>query len=182
MHHKTRGGHVMGGGSGRGRKKSRKNTGDSSCTGPAADEAQAEELEAGKEQLGERLHQLSLFGEVSADAGTSELLESMLSRCMSLFACKSGSIFLFKPDSDELELAVAKGPMCDALAGIRQRIGVGVAGAVAERQEGIFAEDIEKSEEFSKRDSGRYETNSFASVPIVCRGELLGVLNLRDKE
>jgi len=134
------------------------------------------------EELGEQLHELSIFGDLAPDVGKNELLSSMLSRCLKQFGCKSGSISLFNPDSDELELVVAEGPLHDALPGTRQPLGSGIAGTVAQRQEGIFVEDIEESDEFSKRESERYETNSFACVPIVYRGELLGVLSLSDKE
>ncbi|MFH1730625.1 MAG: ATP-binding protein [Planctomycetota bacterium] len=134
------------------------------------------------EELGERLHELSIFGDLAPDVGKNELLSSMLSKCLKQFRCKSGSISLFNPDSDELELVVAEGPLHDALLGTRQPLGSGIAGTVAQRQEGIFVEDIEESDEFSKRESERYETNSFACVPIIYRGELLGVLSLSDKE
>jgi len=151
-----------------------------SSTGSAEGAAQGVGLQV--EELGEQLHELSIFGDLAPDVGKNELLNSMLSRCLKQFGCKSGSISLFNPDSDELELVVAEGPLHDALPGTRQPLGSGIAGTVAQRQEGIFVEDIEESDEFSKRESERYETNSFACVPIVYRGELLGVLSLSDKE
>jgi len=148
---------------------------------PADGAEQLEELQAQKELLGERLQELSMFGDLGADVGTVQLLESMLGKCLKLFGCKSGSIFLFEAETGELELAVAEGPMRDALLGTRQAVGSGVAGHVAETKEGIFVKDIGKSKEFDKRESERYQTNSFACVPIVYRGELLGVLSLTDK-
>jgi signal transduction histidine kinase len=142
-------------------------------------------LQEQKELLGERLRELSQMGELAPDVSVGELLQSMLGKCLNLFACRSGSIFLYRPEAGEgepeLELAVAEGPMREALLGVRQHLGEGVAGRVAERREGIFVEDIEASEEFEKSGSERYETNSFACVPIVYRGELLGVLSLADK-
>ena len=139
-------------------------------------------VQADKEQLGGRLHEMSMLGRLAPDVGTTELLESMLAKCLKMFACKSGSIFLFRPDSEELELAVAEGPMRDALLGTRQRLGARLEATRSYAFEGIFVEDIEKSEGFSKRDTERYETNSFACVPVIYRGELLGVLSLTDKE
>ena len=134
------------------------------------------------DELGEQLSGLNMFGDLAPDVGKSELLNSMLSRCLAQFGCKSGSISLFRPDSEELELVVAEGPMCEALPGTRQSLGSGIAGTVAERQEGVFVADIGESDDFDKSDSGRYRTNSFACVPIVYRGELLGVLSLCDKD
>ena len=134
------------------------------------------------DELGEQLRGLDMFGDLAPDVGKSELLTSMLSKCLAQFGCKSGSISLFRPDSEELELVVAEGPMCEALPGTRQSLGSGIAGTVAERQEGIFVEDIGESDDFDRSDSSRYKTNSFACVPIVYRGELLGVLSLCDKE
>ena len=161
-----------------------KTTTDSSDREPRmADPAAGEQADhAPAEELGEQLYGLNLFGDLAPDVGKSELLNSMLSKCLKLFGCKSGSISLFRPDSEELELVVAEGPMCEALPGTRQSLGTGIAGTVAQRQEGIFVEDIGQSDEFAKSDSGRYKTNSFACVPIVYRGELLGVMSLCDKE
>jgi len=153
------------------------------AAGAAVETRELEKLQTQKEQLSERLaRDPSTTADLAADAGTNELLKSMLARCMKLFNCRSGSILLFNPNTEELELAVAEGPMREALLGTHQLIGTGIAGAVAEKQEGIFVEDIEKSKLFEKRDSERYETNSFACVPVVYHGELLGVLNLSDKE
>ncbi|MFO7898439.1 MAG: ATP-binding protein [Planctomycetota bacterium] len=161
--------------------------GSANKAGPPADEAlgqdpQLDDVQSDKEQLGERLRDLSILGELDSDAGAKHLLQSLLDKCLRLFECRSGSIFLLDRDSGELELAVAEGPMQEALLGVRQPVGSGVAGAVAESKEGIFVEDIEKSKEFESRDSDRYRTNSFACVPVVYRGELLGVLSLCDKE
>ena len=100
------------------------------------------------DELGEKLYGLNMFGDLAPDVGKSELLNSMLSRCLAQFGCKSGSISLFRPDSEELELVVAEGPMCEAMPGTRQSLGAGIAGTVAERQEGIFVEDIGESDDF----------------------------------
>ncbi len=135
-----------------------------------------------QDELGHQLHELTMFGELAPDVNKNELLNSMLSRCLSLFGCTSGSISLYRPDTNELELVVAQGPQAEALSGSRQAVGSGIAGVVAERQEGIFVEDIDESDEFARSESDRYQTNSFACVPIVYRGELLGVLSLCDKE
>jgi PAS domain S-box-containing protein len=61
-------------------------------------------------------------------------------------------------------------------------LGNGIAGRVAQNREEAFAEDIGDSDQFSPSHSERYSTRSFACVPIVHHGELLGVLSLTDKE
>jgi PAS domain S-box-containing protein len=141
-----------------------------------------EGIEAEKQRLGERMQDLTALSDLVGDVGTNELLESMLTKCLSLFQCKSGSIFLCDQESGDLELVVAEGPMKDVLLGTRQAIGDGIAGMVAQSKAEVFVRDITDSEQFSARGSERYETNSFACVPIIYRGDLLGVLNLTDKE
>ncbi len=164
-----------------GQVKKPRSSGGRAATNRLDSAAELATLQSEKQQLGERLAELSGLDDLSADVGTTELLRSILARCLKIFDCASGSIFLFKPETEELELAVAEGPMREALLGVRQSLGTGVAGTVAERKQGIFVEDISKSSEFSPRGSPRYETNSFACVPITYRGALLGVLSLCDK-
>ncbi|MFW6158363.1 MAG: hypothetical protein ACOC8E_03305, partial [Planctomycetota bacterium] len=112
-------------------------TGSANHAVPPAHEAlgqdpQLDDVQSDKEKLGERLRDLSILGDLDADAGAKDLLQSLLEKCLRLFECQSGSIFLLDRDSGELELAVAEGPMQDALLGVRQPVGAGVAGAVAE--------------------------------------------------
>ena len=167
--------------SGQGGKKGRKAGTKSASSGKPRRTSSDPDQGAPEPSLAEAFSEIRLFEDLPADAGKTELLQTLLSRCLALFNCRSGSVSVCRPDSGDLELVVAEGPMREALPGTRQAIGAGIAGQVAEKKEGLFVENIDSSDEFSKRDTGRYETNSFACVPVVYRGELLGVLSLADK-
>ncbi len=147
----------------------------------ASENAPLSDVQSSRERLGDHLDNISLLGDLNTNAETRELLQSLLQKCLLLFDCQSGSIFLLDKETGDLELAAAEGPKGKSLLGVRQRLGTGVAGTVAQTREGVFVEDIDQSDEFESRDSDRYETNSFASVPILHQGELLGVLSLCDK-
>jgi signal transduction histidine kinase len=154
---------------------------ESHADAPSAARSSLDPIEAERELLGNRLDDLNALGDLAADAGTGELLRSMLDKCLRHFDCRSGSIFLVDTDTGDLRVAVAEGPMRETVIGERRAIGEGIAGRVAERREGIFVEDIAASDEFEPSDSERYTTNSFACVPVLYRDELVAILCLSDK-
>jgi signal transduction histidine kinase len=144
--------------------------------------ARLDPIEAERELLGNRLDDFAALADLTADASTVEILQTMLEKCLLHVGCRSGSIFLMDTDSGELEVAVAEGPMREDVLGSRRSVGEGIAGRVAETREGIYVEDISQSSEFAPSQSGRYQTNSFACVPVLYHDELVAVLCLSDKE
>ena len=145
-----------------------------------------EQIRAETRKLSGRLYELSLLNELWEAAhrvqSVHELLDCVLDTCMSMLRAESGSVFLYDKQSDELVLSSARGRMAESLHDVRQKLGEGVAGYVATAVQPLFVPDIRLDPRFTPRDTARYQSGSFVSVPLVFDNELLGVISLHDKQ
>ena len=104
------------------------------------------------------------------------LLEAALSRVMSALQCDSGSIYLWNENKQKLVLEAAKGPEENRRKGLRQCMGEGLAGWVAEVKDAILVTDAHKIGRLKGRRHERYTDPSCMSCPVTHHGKLLGVL------
>ncbi|MBN2288479.1 MAG: sensor domain-containing diguanylate cyclase [Candidatus Glassbacteria bacterium] len=91
-----------------------------------------------------------------------------------------GSLMIL--DQGFLTVKAARGMSEDLIGRIRIPLGESVTGWVAEHAEPLLLEDITRDKRFGYKDAQRrYASNSCLSVPIMHKGEVLGVLNCTDK-
>jgi len=110
-----------------------------------------------------------------------EMLKFALEKGLAALDAMSGSIFLYDDDRRELVLKVAEGPLAESILGIRQEIGSGIAGLVAQSRQALSVTDIGSDPRFEARETERYRTGSFLCVPLVSSDELVGVISASDK-
>ena len=129
--------------------------------------------------LTNRLHEISALLDagraVNSTLELDRVLDSILSGATDLLPASSGSVMLL--DGDELVVAAAVGN-AGAL-GKRAAVGDGIAGHVARTREPLLIDGRATSALFPglvRRSGG--EVRSALCVPLLERGELLGVLNL----
>jgi len=106
------------------------------------------------------------------------MLQEALRRCLDLVECEAGSIYLWDESTDTLVLDAAMGPESDKRLGLRQRLGEGLAGWVAEVGESILVTDTRKVGKLKGRVCRRYSNCSCIAVPITHGGQLFGVICL----
>jgi len=106
------------------------------------------------------------------------MLQEALRRCLELLECEAGSIYLWNEASETLILEAAMGPERDKRLGLRQRLGEGLAGWVAEVGESILVTDTRKVGKLRGRVCRRYSNCSCIAVPITHGGQLFGVICL----
>jgi diguanylate cyclase (GGDEF)-like protein len=129
--------------------------------------------------LTNRLHEISALLDagraVNSTLELDQVLDSILSGATDLLPASSGSVMLL--DGEELVVAAAVGN--EGALGNRAAIGDGIAGHVARTREPLLIDGRASSAVFPglvRRSSG--EVRSALCVPLLERGELLGVLNL----
>jgi len=116
-------------------------------------------------------------------ATTQELFETSLNKIMELFSASRGSIFILGENGKDLTLAVAKGIQQDEQDKMVKRLGLGIVGQVAKQKRPIFVDDISKDGRFSNFKARKsYRTVSFICAPLMFKDELVGVINITDKE
>jgi phosphoserine phosphatase RsbU/P len=121
-----------------------------------------------------------------------ESLDDLLLRLMDLAkevtAAEASLLMLYNSESRFLEIVSIKDDLFGdkAKGSAMLKMGEGIAGWVAQNRKAVMVEDAQSDPRFSKRADKRRDltTRTILSVPLVHRGELLGVLsalNSKDK-
>lgn len=109
------------------------------------------------------------------------ILNETLAKLKNLLNAESASLFLFDRERQELVLNSIFDEHKMQFMGLRQRIGEGVAGSVANECKPVLVKDIKTDPRFSKERFRHYHTNSFICVPISTPYGLIGVISISDK-
>ena len=126
------------------------------------------------------LHDISL--RLSAADGFHEVLSRVVDFSSALVKCDSCLIYVL--EDDELVLRASKNPHPDAIDRLKLRVGQGITGWVAEHREPVAipekaAQDA-RFQFFHELPEDSYE--AFLLVPLMCRGRVVGVINLQHKQ
>jgi signal transduction histidine kinase len=108
-------------------------------------------------------------------------LNATLKKLMSVVSAECGSLFIFDSQHKELVLDSFYNSVNLNLTGLRQRVGEGVCGKIADIRTPILVKDIDKDLRFKRNGFNHYKTNSFISIPLFTSSGFLGLINLTDK-
>ena len=111
-----------------------------------------------------------------------DVLSQVLDFAVGLVKCDSCFIYLL--ENDELVLRASKNPHEEAVDRLKLRVGQGITGWVAEHREPVaIARDAHRDPRFqffNELPEDQYE--AFLSVPLLCRGRTVGVINLQHRQ
>jgi len=110
-----------------------------------------------------------------------EFLNNTLKEIILTLEADCGSLFLFDGDNKELVLDSLHNSVEHSLRGLRQKIGEGVAGKVADIKIPVLVKDIRSDARFKRNGFPHYRTNSFISIPLFSSKGTMGVINIVDK-
>lgn len=120
---------------------------------------------------------------VNAVITAKELLEISLRLTMNLLGAQRGSIFLLSENGKDLILKIALGMAGADEEKMVKRLGEGVVGQVGESKQPIVVDDIAQDARFKNyKPRGSYQTPSFICAPLLVKDQLIGVINIADKE
>ena len=129
---------------------------------------------------------LDFLHEIGSRMAGSSPLRDALARTVEFAASvvKCDSCFVYILEDDELVLRASKNPHPDLVDHLRLALGEGITGWVAKHQQPVAisrsAFHDPRFQLFNELPEDRYE--AFLSVPILCRGRLVGVLNLQHRQ
>lgn len=110
-----------------------------------------------------------------------EVLERVLRFVSAIVQCDS--CFVYVLEDDELVLRASKNPHPEVVDRLKLRVGQGITGWVAEHRVPVAvprnASQDPRFQFFSELPEDRYE--AFLSVPVLCRGHVVGVINLQHR-
>ncbi len=126
------------------------------------------------------LHEITVH--LNAADGFHEVLSKVVEFSTALVKCDSCLIYVL--DGDELVLRASKNPHPEIVDGLKLRVGQGITGWVAKHREPVAipekAARDPRFQFFHELPEDSYE--AFLSVPLMCRGRVVGVINLQHRQ
>jgi signal transduction protein with GAF and PtsI domain len=126
------------------------------------------------------LHEISV--QLNTADGFHEVLTRVIDFATALVKCDSCLIYVL--EGDELVLRASKNPHPEVVDRLKLRVGQGITGWVAEHREPVSisekAAQDPRFQFFHELPEDSYE--AFLSVPLTCRGRVVGVINLQHRQ
>ncbi|MFI5096852.1 MAG: ANTAR domain-containing protein [Candidatus Acidiferrales bacterium] len=129
---------------------------------------------------------LNFLHELNSRMATANPLRGVLEHVIEFVSsvAKCDSCLVFVLEDDELVLRASKNPHPDELGRLTLCLGEGITGWVAQHRQPVAIgqnafHDL-RFQFFNELPEDRFE--SFLSVPVLCRGRLVGVINLQNRE
>ena len=125
------------------------------------------------------LHDLGSRIAASDQDALHEVLERLVEFAVALVKCDS--CFVYVQENQELVLRASKNPHQEVVDRLKLRVGQGITGWVAEHRTAVaVAQNVSKDPRFKFFNELPEDTyQAFLSVPLLCRGRLVGVINLQ---
>jgi uroporphyrinogen-III synthase len=129
---------------------------------------------------------VDVLHEIGVRLGTADGFHEVLRRVVEFASAlvKCDSCLIYVLDGDELVLRASKNPHPDVVDNLKLRVGQGITGWVAEHAEVVAipqrAAQDPRFQFFHELPEDSYE--AFLSVPLMCRGRVVGVINLQHRQ
>lgn len=121
---------------------------------------------------------------LSSTLKLSDLLRRVMGLATEVVAAETSSLLLYDESTHELYFSLALGEQESQLKQIRLAIGEGIAGSAAREQKALIVNDAPRDTRWASNADNRtrFQTRSVLAVPLIYRGQLLGVLEAINKK
>jgi GAF domain-containing protein len=111
------------------------------------------------------------------------MLEAIVSTAARVIDATAGSLMLLDQETEELVFQVAVGPGSEEIKQLRVPLGQGIAGFTAATGQSLAIADTSQDARFARQiaEGSGYVPRNLLAVPLVLRGEVIGVMELLDK-
>jgi uroporphyrinogen-III synthase len=129
--------------------------------------------------------EIGFLHEIGSRFAAADSLQTVLNRVVHFVSSvvQCDSCFIYVLTEDELVLRASKNPHSDVVDRLKLRVGQGITGWVAEHRQpvavGCHAFEDPRFQVFNELPEDHYE--AFLSVPVLCRGRLVAVINLQHR-
>ncbi len=129
---------------------------------------------------------VDLLHEIGVRLGTADGFHDVLSRIVEFATAlvKCDSCLIYVLEGQELVLRASRNPHPEVVDRLKLRVGQGITGWVAEHGEPVaVAEKVQSDPRFQFfRELPEDTYEAFLSVPLMCRGRVMGVINLQHRK
>ena len=129
---------------------------------------------------------VDLLHEIGSRMATADPLHKVLGRVVDFVSgvVKCDSCFVYVLHGEDLVLRASKNPHPEVVDRLKLRVGQGITGWVAEHRQPVAvsrnASMDPRFQFFNELPEDRYQ--AFLSVPLLCRGKLVGIINLQHRQ
>lgn len=147
-----------------------------------------EELERAYQLAQERIAALTVLQDVArnltSELDLNKLLREILHSAVKVLKASAGSLLLWDDATNELVFALTDGGAGEALEGQRMPADKGIAGWVFTHCQPDIVHDVRSNERFYRAidESLGHHTSSLVAVPMITKGQVVGVLEVLNKE
>src|ERR1700719_1105667 len=130
--------------------------------------------------------ELDMLHEIGNRIAAADPLPEVLGRAVEVISAvvETDSCFVYVLEGNELVLRASKNPHSEVVDRLKLRVGQGITGWVAEHREPVAipeeASHDPRFQFFHELPEDSYE--AFLSVPLMCRGRVVGVINLQHRQ
>jgi signal transduction histidine kinase len=136
-----------------------------------------------------RARQLTVLNTISrelveSEGNIEELLERITLSAVEILNAEAGSLLLTSQDETYLEFKTAVGGTGHELVGTTLPAGHGLVGKVADSGEPVIVNDTSQDERWQGEvaEDGQFHTRSVLAVPLIAKGQVIGVLEVINKK
>ena len=137
-------------------------------------------------QVTDTTTEIGFLHEIGTRFAAADSLHTVLGRVVTFVSTvvQCDSCFIYVLEDDALVLRASKNPHADVVDRLKLRLGQGITGWVAEHRQPVAiasrAFEDPRFQLFNELPEDRYE--AFLSVPVLCRGRLVAVVNLQHRQ
>ena len=136
-------------------------------------------------EMEERARQLEALNEVgnviTSTLDLERVLQLIMEKAVELLQAEAGSLVLVDQETGELVFAVTAGPSSADLVGTRLPPGTGVVGTVVNTIKPVIIRDAQSDRRWYQDLDDSFVTRSIIAVPMVSRGQAIGVIELLNR-
>ena len=118
---------------------------------------------------------------LSAIVNFNKLVDFVIDKTTEVLEAERCSLMLADKNSGELVIRGAKGVSEDVILKTKFKIGVSIAGLVAQEEKPLLVRNIETDPRFLRKKRPSYKSKSFLCAPIKVDRKLIGIINVADK-
>lgn len=137
------------------------------------------------QEMEERARQLAVLNEVgsviTSTLDQQTVLNLIMDKAVELLEAKAGSLILVDQDTGGLVFEVTTGPGSADLVGMRLPPGTGVVGTVVQEGKPVIIRDAQTDKRWYQDLDADFITRSIIAVPMMARGEVIGVIELLNR-
>ncbi|MDZ4678480.1 MAG: GAF domain-containing protein [Oligoflexia bacterium] len=144
---------------------------------------QSEPLEEGiANKKIQTLHRLNLLYQEN-NIDIEKLMQKLLVLVVENMDAQGGSLWVYNKEKNNVTCKAATGPGSEGVLNVSIQSGKGIVGWVAEHHKPTISNDTGQDRRFSSKTDNQthHTTQSILASPLICRGELVGVIEIVNK-